>query len=230
MITNRRTNIISENRINYNSKIKYRFDIKSILTKYVISNVKEIFSVISLLLIGIIIGTILVNNISQEQKTEVTTYIQDYISNIKDGKSINKKAVFLETIKNNLIFTIILWFAGLTIIGIPIVYITIIFKGFTLGYTISIITAILGIEKGSIFVFSTMFLQNILAIPCILALAVSGIKIYKVIIKDKRRENIKLELCRHTTVSIIFFNILIIEAFLSGYLSTSIIENMVNVL
>ena len=71
----------------------------------------------------------------------------------------------------------------------------------------------------------------ILLILLVLILIIfSGIKIYKVIIKDKRRENIKLELCRHTTVNIIFFNILILEAFLSGYLSTSIIENMVNVL
>ncbi len=226
MITNGRTNIISEKRFNYNTKYKFKFDIKSIVINYIQNNIREIFSVLSLLLIGIIIGTVLINNLNETQKAETTTYIQDYILNLKDGKCINKKAVFLETIRNNLVFTITLWFAGLTIIGIPIVYITILFKGFTLGYTIAAITAILGIGKGSLFVFSTMFLQNILCIPCILAIAVSGIKIYKVIIKDKRRENIKLELCRHTTTSIIFFNILIIEAFISGYFSTLIIENI----
>lgn len=225
MITNRRTNIVSEKKINYN---KFKFNVKPIFIEYIRNNIKEFFCVISLFLIGIILSIIFVNNTNEMQEKEITSYIQDYISNLKEGKSINKKAVFWDSIKNNAIFTIILWFGGLTIIGIPIVYITIIFKGFTLGYTISVLIAILGVGKGTMFVFGTMFLQNLLAIPCILAIAVSGIKIYKVIVKDKRKENMKLEICRHTITSILFFNILIIEAFISGYLSTLIVESIIN--
>lgn len=225
MITNRRTNIVSEKKINYNN---FKFNVKPIFIEYIRNNIKEFFCVISLFLIGIILSIIFVNNANEMQEKEITSYIQDYISNLKEGKSINKKAVFWDSIKNNAIFTIILWFGGLTIIGIPIVYITIIFKGFTLGYTISVLIAILGVGKGTMFVFGTMFLQNLLAIPCILAIAVSGIKIYKVIVKDKRKENIKLEICRHTITSILFFNILIIEAFISGYLSTLIVESIIN--
>lgn len=230
MITNRRTNIVNEKNFDYKFKSKYTIKIKQIFIDYIRNNLKEFFCVIALFLIGIILSIIFINNVNEAQKTEITSYIQDYISDIKDGKTINRKAVFLDSIKNNLIFTIILWFGGLTIIGIPIVYITMIFRGFTLGYTISAIIAVLGAGRGAIFVFSTMFLQSILSIPCIFAIAVSGIKIYKVIIKDKRKENMKLELCRHTVVSIIFFNILIIEAFLSGYASTFLIESIINML
>lgn len=225
MITNRRTNIVSEKKI-YNNKFK--INVKPIFIDYIKNNIREFFCVISLFLIGIILSIIFVNNVNEMQKEEITSYIQDYISNLKEGKNINKKAVFWDSIKNNAIFTIILWFGGLTIIGIPIVYITIMFKGFTLGYTISILIAILGVGKGAMFVFGTMFLQNLLAIPCILAIAVSGIKIYKVIIKDKRKENMKLEICRHTITSLLFFNILIIESFISGYLSTLILESIIN--
>ena len=227
MITNRRTNIISEKKINNNKKLKFKLNFKPIFIDYIKNNIREFFCVISLLLIGIILSIIFINNVNEMQKNEITSYIQDYISNLKEGKNINKKAVFWDSIKYNAIFTITLWFGGLTIIGIPIVYITIIFKGFTLGYTISVLIAILGTGKGSMFVFCAMFLQNIIAIPCILTIAVSGIKIYKVIVKDKRKENMKLEICRHTITSLLFFNILIIESFISGYLSTLIIENII---
>ena len=54
-----------------------------------------------------------------------------------------------------------------------------------------------------LFVVSSILLQNILFIPCILALAVSGMKLYKAIMKDKRRETIKLEITRHTIFSCI---------------------------
>lgn len=227
MITNRRTNIVSEKKI-YNNKFK--INVKPIFIDYIRNNIKEFFCVISLFLIGIILSIIFVNNVNEMQEEDITLYVQDYISNLKEGKSINKKAVFWDSIKNNAIFTIILWFGGLTIIGIPIVYITIMFKGFTLGYTVSVLIAILGVGKGAMFVFGAMFFQNLLAIPCVLAIAVSGIKIYKVIIKDKRKENMKLEICRHTITSLLFFNILIIESFISGYLSTLIIENIINFL
>ncbi len=42
-----------------------------------------------------------------------------------------------------------------------------------------------------LFFATSMLLQNLIAIPCIIALAVRGIKLYKSIMKDKRREKYK---------------------------------------
>ena len=230
MITNRRISSATERSIKYEQKIKFKPKIKSILIEYISNNIKEIVCIVALFLIGIIISIIFINNVNEIQKNEITSYVQDYISNVKEGKNINQKAVFWDSIKSNAIFTIILWLAGLTIIGIPIVYITIIFKGFTLGYTISVLTAIFGIGKGSLFALGGMFLQNLIAIPAIFGVAVSGIKIYKVIVKDKRKENIKLEICRHTIISLVSFNILIIESFVAAYISTLLVESIIKIL
>lgn len=67
-------------------------------------------------------------------------------------------------------------------------------------------------------------LQNILFIPCILALAVSGMKLYKSIIKDKRKENIKLEITRHTVFSGIMLIMLEISSFIEVYISTNLLQ------
>ncbi|MCI8999756.1 MAG: stage II sporulation protein M [Clostridia bacterium] len=71
---------------------------------------------------------------------------------------------------------------------------------------------------------SSILLQNILFIPCILALAVSGMKLYKAIMKDKRRETIKLEITRHTIFSCILLMGLELAALVEVYLSSNLLE------
>lgn len=75
-----------------------------------------------------------------------------------------------------------------------------------------------------LFVVSSILLQNILFIPCILALAVSGMKLYKAIMKDKRRETIKLEITRHTIFSCILLLGLELAALVEVYLSSNLLE------
>ena len=64
----------------------------------------------------------------------------------------------------------------------------------------------------------------IIIIPIILCISVSGIKLYQSIMKDRRKENIKLEVVKHTIVSVLNIVVLIIAAFVEAYVSTSIVE------
>jgi len=68
-----------------------------------------------------------------------------------------------------------------------------------------------------------MLLQNIIFIPCLISLGVSGVKLYKSIMQDRRKENIKLEIIRHTIFSIFIFCILIVSSILEAYVSTEIL-------
>ena len=87
--------------------------------------------------------------------------------------------------------------------GIPVVFGIVVYRGFCLGYTISACISVLGTSKGLAFVLANLVLQNLIFIPAMLAICVSGFRLYKSIIKDKRRENIKLEVVRHTISSLI---------------------------
>ncbi len=69
--------------------------------------------------------------------------------------------------------------------------------------------SILGIGKGILFTLLSLVLQNLIFIPATLALAVSGFKLYKSIIRDNRKENIKLEIVRHTIFSFYYVDIII---------------------
>lgn len=74
------------------------------------------------------------------------------------------------------------------------------------------------------FSITSVFLQNIIFIPSILALAVSGMKLHKSIVKDKRKENIKLEITRHTIFCILILLMLELAAFVEVYISISLLQ------
>lgn len=84
--------------------------------------------------------------------------------------------------------------------------------------------SILGIGKGIFFIALSLILQNLIFIPATLALAVSGFKLYKSIIKDNRKENIKLEIVRHTIFSFIMLVLLLLSSVLENFVSTNLLK------
>ena len=84
--------------------------------------------------------------------------------------------------------------------------------------------SILGIGKGIFFIALSLILQNLIFIPATLALAVSGFKLYKSIIKDNRKENIKLEIVRHTIFSFIMLVLLLLSSILEIFVSTNLLK------
>ena len=200
------------------------FKVLKIIKEHVINNKKEYAIVFLIFVVGIFRGVFFINNIQEEPKTEIINYLNQFVEKFKGLEKINSIELLKNSIMQNVILAITIWFFGTTVIGIPIVFGIIIYRGFCLGYTISLCITIMGLGKGISFVLVTLLLQNILLIPAILALAVSGIKLYKSIVKDKRKENIKLEILRHTVFSIIMLIVLLIASVVEIFMSTNLLK------
>ncbi len=67
-----------------------------------------------------------------------------------------------------------------------------------------------------------MLLHNIIFIPTMLATSVSGVKLYQSIMKNKDRENIKIEIIRHTIFCALMLILMIIASLIEVYGSTNI--------
>lgn len=201
--------------------------IRGKIRQYVYDNIKEYALVTILFIIGIFVGVIVVNNLDDVKTQEINTYITDFIARFKTIEKLDKVSLIGASIKNNIILTIIIWIAGTTVIGVPIVLAVILFRGVCLGYTISSITYSIGVGKGILFCIVALCLQNILFIPAILSLGVSSLKLYKSIIKDKRRENIKIEIIRHTIFSLLMLAVLILSSFIENTISISILQKII---
>ena len=205
-------------------------NIKKVIEEHITRNVKIYFILIIIFLLGLIIGIIAVNNSSQEQETEITNYINAFITELKNGSKLDYFKLLKSSFGNNLFLVIILWFMSLAVIGIPAVYGMVGYKGFCMGYTISSVVMTLGTGKGIVFVLSSMLVHNIILIPCMLAVAVSGINLYKSIIKDRKKENIKIEIIRHTLFCLIMLVVMAVGSLIETYISSNLLVSVVSYL
>ena len=203
---------------------------KKIIEEHIIKNIRAYIILTIIFLVGIIIGIIVVNNSNADNKNEINSYINNFITELKNGTKLNYGELLKTSFKNNFITVLIIWFMSSTVIGIPIVYGVIAYKGFALGYTISSVVSTLGTGKAILFVTSSMLLHNIIFIPSILLLSVSGINLYKSIIKDKRKENIKIEIIRHTIFSLIILVVLLVASLIETYISSNLSISIVKYL
>lgn len=201
--------------------------IRIVIKNYIRNNNKEYILATLLFLIGLFTGVLIINNLSDNDITNIETYINNFLINFKSTENIDKLQLISTSIKNNVFLALVIWGAGTTIIGIPIVLIVILYRGIILGYTISAFSIVLGTYKGLLFCLITMFLQNILFIPAILTLGVSSIKLYKSIIKDRRRENIKVGVIRHTIIALLMTIILILSSVFENVVSLGILKKFI---
>ena len=205
-------------------KLKKIINWKTTIINFLKNNSKEYLLVIIIFIIGMFIGVMLVNNTSVENQQIIENYILNFIEKFKSIANLDKLNLLTTSIKDNIILAIALWIAGTTIIGMPIVFGIILFRGFCFGYTVAAVTFTLGLGKGIFFCILSLFLQNIFFILAILTIGVSSIKLYKSIIADRRKENIKIEIVRHTVISLLMLVVLIFSSFIENRISVNLLK------
>ena len=152
-----------------------RLKIGNTIYQHITNNSKEYILLTLIFLIGIFLGVMFINNSQETQREEITSYLSNFIDKLKSTEKLENAEILKTTIIENIILAITLWFFGTTVIGIPVVFGIILYRGFCLGYSIASIILTIGIGKGIIFVLISLLLQNIIFIPAIIAIGVSRI-------------------------------------------------------
>lgn len=163
----------------------------------------------------------MINNTNETEILELNSYINSICENLEVAENINMLQCLFKSLKQNVSFVLVMWFLGCTVIGNIFVYFGILYKGFSLGYTISAIIATLGSKSGTIFVFASLLIQNIIFLPAIFVLAESGIKLYIRI--SQNLINVKQELLRHTMIMLLVLILVVISSVVEVYLSTNLL-------
>lgn len=204
---------------------KRKNEIFKIIKEDVLNNVKLYFIVLVIFVVGIFLGVMFINKL--EEKIQIEEYINTYIDETKSIGNGDYIRELKNDIKNNIVLVFLLWFAGTTIIGIPIVLGIILFRGFCLGYTIASCVYVLGRIKALIFIAITILLQNIIFIPALMILGVSSIKLYKSIIKNRGKENIKVSIMKHSLISTMVLFVLVMASIIKIGISYRLIVNFI---
>ena len=212
----------------YRRKHRKQSKICMLIQENVIKN-KRAYAISAIVFIlGIVTGIIMINCSSAETQKSISGYLTGFVESIKNKEfQVDGKKLLIKSMWSNLKIAVIIWIAGSSIIGIPLIYVSIGYKGMCIGYSISAIIATLGNPRGIVFALSSMLLQNVIAIPCILALSVSSLKMYKTIVKSKGKENIKFEIYRHSIFSIFMTIGLLMSSVVEVLISTTITNNII---
>ena len=133
-------------KLRYNSK--YLNELKKILIQHISINVKDYLILSIIFVIGVMIGVVVINNSNEQSKNELNGYINSFVDTIKnENYEIDKVKLTKISVIQNLKIVGLIWLAGSTIIGIPLIYVITSYKGFCVGYTISAIILTLGLGK-----------------------------------------------------------------------------------
>jgi stage II sporulation protein M len=196
-------------------------------TKNSILKQKKIYVfLIGLVVISTISGMLFWFIISNNDKLLVTNELTSFFNCIKDGVSINYFGSLLNSITTNLIYIILIWLLGISIIGLPIILFMITVKSFIVGFSISSIIAIYGF-KGLLGALVYIFPHQIIFLLLLILLGFYSvsfcIKLFKYLFL-KQIINFKVAMKRYLQILLISISVSIFLSLFETFISTYLIK------
>ena len=166
---------------------------KTYIKQYFLNNYTEYAKLIIIMAITIIVSILTINNSNDYQKKAIKEYIDSKIVQVKNSDKIEKNNSLEYNLKEKIKENIIVSLLASSIIGLPIAYLIIIKRVFSIGYTLSAIFATQSKKTAIIFIFSSMILHNIIYVVSLFIALVTGLNFIKSIVK-KEKLNLKFEI------------------------------------
>src|SRR5699024_11083907 len=98
------------------------------------------------------------------QKQDLFFYLERYFAQIIDGQQVENSSIFISSFFYHVRYLLLLFILGLSVIGLPLVWILLFLKGLVVGFSVGFIVNQLGI-KGLLLASLSIAPQNIIIIP-----------------------------------------------------------------
>lgn len=197
----------------------------------ILPNKKINLFVLFVIVLGIISGCIFLLALNATDKELVVNQITNFMTNINNN-NINNFNAFKNCLIENLIFIILIWILGMSIIGVIFNIFIIYLKGFVLGFTLSsffMIYKYKGLLAGFIYLVPT----NIIYIIATLIIGVYSvlltIYLWKVIFMKDKSCNISRFLKKYLLILLISIVLISLAALCESYLVPAIMKLVIKV-
>ncbi|MRH42328.1 stage II sporulation protein M [Aquibacillus halophilus] len=122
------------------------------------------FFMLVLFLIGVIFGAVIVNSMNFIQKQDLFFYLDRFFGQLLEGPVVDKQEMLRSSLFYHLKYLLLLFILGLSIIGLPIIWILLFVKGLVIGFSVGFFVNQMG-WQGLIFAAASIAPQNFLIIP-----------------------------------------------------------------
>lgn len=203
--------------------------VKQSINRHIEDNASIYTFTIVLFIMGIVFGAVVVNSLPYNVKHDLFVYLNRFFGELSTGKIATPSAMFSESVSHYLQYVGFMWLLGISIIGLPIIFILLFLKGIVVGFTVGFLVNQMGLH-GFFVSLASVFPQNIIVIPIFIivssgAVAFSFKLIRQLLIKTKKQPLFP-EFIRYSAVMFSVILVLLLvsayEAYLSPYLIKSV--------
>ncbi|MDG4655681.1 stage II sporulation protein M [Ectobacillus antri] len=186
-----------------------------------------------LLLMGVIFGAILVNSLQEGQKQDLYFYLSRFFGQVSEGKFVSAVEVFKESYFSHLKYIGFIWLLGVSVIGLPLIFILLFLKGVVVGFTVGFLVSQLG-WNGFLLAFVAVLPQNLVIMPVFLFMTVTAAGFSLRMIRHqfirRMHEPLLPVLVKYTGIFLVIGCILVgasaVEAYVSPMFMKGIIEGI----
>ncbi|WP_082233929.1 stage II sporulation protein M [Halobacillus massiliensis] len=135
------------------------------LVKKDIHNHMSIFVFIFVLFImGMIFGAIIVNSMNFVQKEDLFFYLKQFFEQMTLSEDTSRSSLLKESMFYHIKYMLLLFFLGISIIGMPVITVLLFIKGLVVGFSVGFLVNQMG-WYGLLLSSASIAPQNILIIP-----------------------------------------------------------------
>ncbi|TFJ93753.1 stage II sporulation protein M [Lentibacillus salicampi] len=117
-----------------------------------------------LFLTGIIFGAIIVNSMNFVQKQDLFFYLERFFGDISEEEQVSSHEVLKSSFLYHVKYLFMLFVLGLSVIGLPLVWVLLFLKGLVVGFSVGFMVNQLG-ANGLFLASLSVAPQNLLVIP-----------------------------------------------------------------
>lgn len=194
-------------------------NIRAVIQEHLKKNNWHYTLLILILVLGMILGYQKVGTLTGEVRSHLLELINNYLLGGYKGE-YSSNQIFISAYIQQLKSIALIWFLGLTVIGIPLILGVIFFRGFSLGFTIGFLVQEKG-TAGVIISILSIVPQNLVYLPLIVAWGLIAINFSLYILKGREVRGLPLTkgLIRYLFLLAVFSVIVLIGVLIEAYLS-----------
>ncbi|MDF2663073.1 MAG: spoIIM [Paenibacillus sp.] len=174
-----------------------------------------------LFVMGVIFGALMVGALSPGQKEEMARHVNSFIQIVHQGDELGGQTTFRDSISLHLKWIGLIWILGLSVIGLPFIFLLDFLKGVLVGFSVGYLVGQLS-WKGMLFAFVSIAPQNLIVIPALVLCSVSACAFSLYLVKNRfvqQRGTLYPTFVRYTSLTLcmaaLLFGVAMFEAYMS---------------
>jgi len=190
-----------------------------------------------LFIMGVVFGALLVNELTLQQKQDVTQYLNTFLANYAgadaaaagaglDAAPGPSAATLWEAFGSHARWVFFIWILGLSVVGVPLILLLDFLKGVLVGFTVGYLAGQWS-WKGVVFAVASVAPQNVVAVPVIIVASATAISFSMLLVRSRfanRSGTIGRPFAAFSAVALVLVGLMLIVSAFEAYVSPELLE------